>query len=498
MSEPSFPLLSLITYLPLAGVIFIWLLRGPSDAVARNARWVALWTTLVTFLLSLLTLKYYDPSTAGFQLMERHAWISSLNIQYIKGIDGISLWLVLASTLLPPLCVLCSWTAIKERVPSFMIALLLLEVFMVGMFTALDIILIFIFFEAVLLPMYFIIGIWGGQRRIYSAYKLFLYTVSGSLLMLLAMVAVYLNAGTTDLTLLLKHDFPPDFQYWIWGAFFLSFAIKSPLFPVHTWLPDAHTEAPTAGSVLLAGILLKMGGYGILRFNVELLPHASQVFAPIVFLLSVIGVIYTSLIALSQMDMKKMIAYSSVAHMAFVTLGLFSFTQQGIDGAVMQMLSHTVVSAALFLCVGVAYERMHTRDIMAYGGLANIMPHFAVLFMIFLLGSVALPGTSGFVGEFLALNGAFQANPTMAAIAAIGMVLGAAYMLRLYRHVFFGQPATQAVRQLHDLNIREWICLAPLAALVIWIGIYPGFMMEKFQLPVQQILSRYHQTASAK
>ncbi len=492
MSELHFPLLSLITYLPLAGVLFIWLLRGPAEAVARNARWVALWTTLATFLVSLLTLKYYDPSVAGFQLMERVSWIPSLGLEYIKGIDGISLWFVLASTLLPPLCVLISWTAIKERVPSFMIALLVLETFMVGMFSALDIILIFVFFEGVLLPMYFIIGIWGGQRRIYAAFKLFLYTMFGSVLMLLAMVAIYLHAGTTDLTKLLSMDFPENMQYWLWGAFFLSFAIKSPLWPVHTWLPDAHTEAPTAGSVLLAGVLLKMGGYGILRFNVELLPHASEVFAPVVFLLSVVGIIYTSLIALQQMDMKKLIAYSSVAHMAFVTLGLFSFTQQGVDGAVMQMLSHTVVSAALFLCVGVAYERTHTRDLMAYGGLAGITPNFAILFMIFMLGSVALPGTSGFVGEFLALNGAFQTNPTMALLAGVGMVLGAAYMLRLYRHVFFGQPATQSIRALPDLNLREWLCLAPLAVLTIWIGIYPTFMMEKFPLPVQHILSRYH------
>ncbi len=495
MNAAEFPLLSLITFLPLAGVMLIAILRG--DGAFEKARWIALGTSLITFALSLLLLVYFDPANAGFQLVERLDWFAPYNIFYVRGVDGIALWFVAAAALLVPICIVSTWHSITARVPSFMMALLVLETMMIGIFTSLDLILIFVFFEGVLLPMFFIIGIWGGPRRIYASYKFFLYTMFGSMLMLLAMLAIYWQTGTTDFTQILKMPIADSVQHWLWLAFFISFAIKSPMFPVHTWLPDAHVEAPTAGSVILAGILLKMGGYGFIRFCVQMLPDASQYFAPLVITLSAIGIIYTSLIALAQTDMKKLIAYSSVAHMAFVTLGLFSFNQQGIDGAMLQMLSHTFVSAALFLCIGVLYDRLHTREIAAYGGLANNMPNFAIIFMVFMLGSIGLPGTSGFVGEFLSMLGAWQRWPSYTVFAAIGVILGAAYMLRLYRGLFFGAPATQATRQLTDVTAREIVMFAPLLALVFWIGIHPTDFSRMYQANIATITARYAPAANA-
>ena len=491
----NFPILSVLTVLPLLGALFIATLRGDEAVVAKNARWTALWTALVTFALSLTLITNFDAANPGFQFKEVMVWFAPANIYYVRGIDGISVWFVLASSLLTISAILCSWQTITTRVPMYYMALMVLLTMMIGVFSSLDLILLFVFFEGVLLPMFFIIGIWGGARRIYSSYKFFLYTMLGSLFMLLAMLTIYVQVGSTDLTFLLSHPhhLPLTTQVWLFAAFFLSFAIKSPMWPVHTWLPDAHVEAPTAGSVILAGILLKMGGYGFMRFCIQLLPEASHLFAPLVMILAVIAIIYTSLVALAQQDMKKMIAYSSIAHMGFVTLGLFSFTHQGLDGAMMVMLSHTIVSAALFLCIGVMYDRLHTREISAYGGLASIMPHFAVVLMIFTLAAIGLPGTSGFVGEFLSMMGAWQSAPTITFFAAIGVVLGAAYMLRLYRACCFGVPATQEVRRMKDLSTREWLIFAPLLVLVVWLGVYPTSFSHIYQANLTQILNPMHQ-----
>ncbi|HIP80122.1 MAG TPA: NADH-quinone oxidoreductase subunit M, partial [Kiloniellaceae bacterium] len=401
----GWPLLSTITFLPLAGALIILLIGRHEDeaVVAKNARYMALWTSFVTFVVSLFLWTGFDRNSADFQFVERVDWIPAFNISYHMGVDGISMMFVLLSTLLTPLCVLASWNAIQTRVKEYMVAFLVLETLMVGMFCALDLVVFYIFFEGVLIPMFLIIGIWGGGRRVYAAFKFFLYTLLGSVLMLLAILAMYFDAGTTDIPTLLAHGFPASMQAWLWLAFFASFAVKIPMWPVHTWLPDAHVEAPTAGSVILAGVLLKMGGYGFLRFSLPMMPLASDFFAPLVFGLSVVAVIYTSLVALAQEDMKKLIAYSSVAHMGFVTIGIFVANQQGIEGAIFQMLSHGIVSAALFLIVGVVYDRMHTRLIDRYDGLVERMPAYALVFMLFMLASVGLPGTSGFVGEFLVL-----------------------------------------------------------------------------------------------
>ena len=404
----NWPVLSLTTFLPLVGAAFIMMVRGDEVSVARNVRAIALWTSIATFAVSLMIWVGYDLRNAGFQMVEEVHWIPALGINYRVGIDGISIFFVLLSTFLTPLCVLASWEAITKRVREYMIAFLVLETMMVGMFCALDFILFYLFFEGVLIPMFLIIGVWGGPRRVYSAFKFFLYTLTGSVLMLIALLAIYFQAGTTDIPTLLHHAFPVAMQKWLWIALFASFAVKVPMWPFHTWLPDAHVEAPTAGSVILAGVLLKMGGYGFLRFSLPMLPEASHFYAPFVFVLSVIAVIYTSLVALAQEDMKKLIAYSSVAHMGFVTLGIFAFTEQGVQGALFQMLSHGVVSAALFLCVGVVYDRIHSREITRYGGLARRMPAYAAVFMAVMLGSVGLPGTSGFVGGFLVLLGTFR------------------------------------------------------------------------------------------
>mgnify|MGYP003646910912 FL=1 len=475
----DFPILSLVTFLPLVGALAIVIIRGDEAVVARNARATALWTSLITFLLSLLLWSGFDRSSAGFQFVEKSTWIETFGITYHMGVDGISMLFVLLSTLLTPICVLASWDAIKVRVKEYMVAFLVLETLMVGMFCALDFVLFYIFFEGVLIPMFLIIGVWGGARRVYAAFKFFLYTLTGSVLMLLAIIAIYLAAGTTDIPTLLKYALSQSIQYWLFLAFFASFAVKVPMWPVHTWLPDAHVEAPTAGSVILAGVLLKMGAYGFLRFSVPMLPVATDFFTPMVYTLSIIAIIYTSLVALAQLDMKKLIAYSSVAHMGFVTLGIFTVTQQGVEGAIYQMLSHGIVSAALFLCVGVIYDRIHSREIARYGGLVERMPLYALVFMVFMLASVGLPGTSGFVGEFLILVGVFQVSTWVAALAATGLVLGAAYMLWLYRRVIFGKLKKEDLKSILDLNPREIAIFVPLVILTLWMGIYPTPILIK-------------------
>jgi NADH-quinone oxidoreductase subunit M len=493
----SWPILSLVTFLPLAGVAFILFIRGEPDLVARNARYVALWTSLITFVVSLSLWFGFDRGSAAFQFTEYAEWMPGLGIAYSMGVDGISVLFVLLSTLLTPLCVIASWDAIKVRVKEYMIAFLVLETLMVGMFCALDFMVFYVFFEGVLIPMFLIIGIWGGERRVYAAFKFFLYTLTGSVLLLLALLAMYFESGTTDIPTLLVYDFPPAMQTWLWLAFFASFAVKVPMWPVHTWLPDAHVEAPTAGSVILAGVLLKMGGYGFLRFSLPMLPDASVFFTPFVFTLSIIAIVYTSLVALAQEDMKKLIAYSSVAHMGFVTLGTFTVTQQGVEGALFQMLSHGVVSAALFLIVGVVYDRMHTRLISRYGGLVDRMPAYALSFMIFMLASVGLPGTGGFVGEFLVLVGAFQVSTWVALLAASGMVLGAAYMLYLYRRVIFGILSKADLKTILDLNRREAVVFAPLLVLVFWMGIYPMSFIDIFSATVANLIADHEQAMAA-
>ena len=489
-------LVSLVTFLPLVGAAFILLIRGDEETVARNARHTALWTSLFTFALSILLWTGFDTSLAGFQFVEKKEWITGLGIEYHMGVDGISIFFVLLSTFLTPLCVLASWESIQVRVKEYMIAFLVLETLMVGMFCALDFVLFYVFFEGVLLPMFLIIGIWGGERRVYSAFKFFLFTLTGSVLLLIALLTVYLEADTTDIPILMKYVFPPGLQIWLWLGFFASFAVKIPMWPLHTWLPDAHVEAPTAGSVILAGVLLKMGAYGFLRFSLPMLPYASDFFTPMVYSLSIVAIIYTSLVALAQVDMKKLVAYSSVAHMGFVTIGIFTVTMQGVQGALVQMLSHGVLSAALFLCVGVVYDRVHTRDIARYGGLVHRMPVYAFVFMIFMLGTVALPGTSGFVGEFLVLVGAFRVNTWVAVLAATGIILGAAYMLYLYRRLFFGLLEKADLKNIRDLNMREVFVFAPLVIVTLWMGIYPGPFLEVMDASVANLVEQ-HKTAMA-
>ncbi len=493
----SFPLLSILIFLPLVGAAFILIVRGDPEIVARNARFVALWTSLITFVLSLMLWFQFDASDAGFQFEENVVWIETFKIRYHLGIDGISLFFILLSTLLTPICVLASWESITERVKEYMIAFLVMETMMVGMFSALDMVVFYVFFEGVLIPMFLIIGVWGGERRVYAAFKFFLYTLLGSVLMLLALLAMYYDAGTTDIPTLMAHSFPSAMQTWLWLAFFASFAVKVPMWPVHTWLPDAHVEAPTAGSVILAGVLLKFGGYGFLRFSLPMFPEATLFFAPFIFTLSIVAVIYTSLVALAQEDMKKLIAYSSVAHMGFVTAGTFTVTIQGIEGAIFQMLSHGVVSAALFLIVGVVYDRMHSRDIETYGGLVHRMPAYALVFMLFMLASVGLPGTSGFVGEFLVLVGIFQVSTWVAALTATGVVLGAAYMLYLYRRVIFGQLTKESLVRIRDLNPREIAVFAPLVLLVVWMGVYPGSFLEPMHASVEKLIGQVDVARSA-
>ena len=492
------PWLSIVTFTPLVGAILILLLvRGSPEDVARNARWSALWTSGITFFISLFIWVNFDTSTHEFQFVENAPWMPEYRINYHMGVDGISMFFVLLSTLLTPICIGASWTAIQEKVKEYMVAFLVLETMMVGMFCALDFVAFYIFFEAVLIPMFLIIGVWGGPRRVYAAFKFFLYTLFGSVLMLLAILVAYFQAGTTDIPTLMAFDFPLHLQYWMWLAFFASFAVKVPMWPVHTWLPDAHVEAPTAGSVILAGVLLKMGGYGFLRFSLPMLPEASEFFTPLVYGLSIVAVIYTSLVALAQEDMKKLIAYSSVAHMAFVTVGIFAGNEQAVAGSIIQMLSHGIVSAALFLCVGVVYDRIHSREIETYGGLVHRMPFYAFVFLLFTLASVGLPGTSGFVGEILVLVGAIKANTWVAALIAIGMVLGAAYMLYLYRRVIFGELTKEHLMKSTDLNKREILVFAPLVVIVIWMGVYPAPFLEAIDASVANLVQNYQSALAA-
>jgi NADH-quinone oxidoreductase subunit M len=484
----AFPLLSLMTFLPLAGVLCILTLRGSEEAVARNAKYTALYASLLTMAVGISMIIRFNPGTADFQFVEKADWFSSIGISYHMGVDGISVFFVLLSVILTPMCILASWTSIEKRVPEFMISFLVLETFMVGTFCALNTVLFYVFFEGVLIPMFIIIGVWGGKRRVYSAYKFFLYTLLGSVLMLLAILWLAMNVSTEIPTIIDQGQIPVNIQKWLWLAFFASLAVKMPMWPVHTWLPDAHVEAPTAGSVILAGVLLKMGGYGFLRFSLPMFPDASHYFAPLVFGLSIVAIIYTSLVALVQEDMKKLIAYSSVAHMGFVTLGIFTFTVHGINGAMFQMLSHGVISGALFLCVGVVYDRLHTREISRYGGLVNNMPLYATLFMIFMLGSVGLPGTSGFVGEFLVLLGTYQVSTIVATLGATGLVLGAAYMLLLYRRIVFGAQVNADAAAMPDLNIREIVLLLPLAIMVLWLGLLSGSVMNRIAPSVEKLV----------
>jgi NADH-quinone oxidoreductase subunit M len=491
------PLISLVTFLPLLGAAFIIFLRGDEETVARNARWAALWTSLVVFVLSLFLWLGFDSTSADFQFVEQRPWLPQLGLNYHMGVDGISLWFVLLSTVLTPICILASWEAIHVRVREYMVAFLVLETMMVGTFCALDLFLFYIFFEGVLIPMFLIIGVWGGPRRVYSAFKFFLYTLLGSVLMLVALLTMVGEAHTSVIPTLLTHGFPAGMQWWLWLAFFASFAVKVPMWPVHTWLPDAHVEAPTAGSVILAGVLLKMGGYGFLRFSLPMFPIASVEFTPLIYTLSIIAVIYTSLVALAQTDMKKLIAYSSVAHMGFVTIGTFVGNIQGIQGAIFQMLSHGIVSAALFLCVGVVYDRIHSRDIDRYGGLVHRMPAYALVFMVFMLASVGLPGTSGFVGEFLVIVGSFQANTWVAFLAATSVVLGAAYMLYLYRRVIFGVITREDLKDILDLSRREILVFAPLIALVMWMGVYPSTFINPIKPAVERVALRFDEARRA-
>ena len=490
----DWPILSLVTFLPLVGVVFLLLVRGDPDIVARNSRWVALWASVITFAVSLLLWYHFDNSVVGFQYVERHPWMPSFGIDYHMGVDGISVFFVILSTFLTPICVLASWEAIQVRVKEYMISFLLLETLMVGMFCALDFVLFYVFFEGVLIPMFLIIGVWGGGNRVYAAFKFFLYTLTGSVLLLLAILVMYFDAGTTDIPRLMQASFAPELQIWLWLGLFASFAVKVPMWPVHTWLPDAHVEAPTAGSVILAGVLLKMGAYGFLRFSLPMLPYASEFFTPLVYTLSVIAIIYASLVALAQEDMKKLIAYSSVAHMGFVTIGIFTLTMQGLQGALIQMLSHGVISSALFLCVGVVYDRLHSREIAHYGGLVHRMPVYAAVFMVFMLGSVGLPGTSGFVGEFLVLVGVFQVNTWVAAFATTGIILGAAYMLYLYRRVIFGALTKDDLKTMLDLSPREIAVFAPLVVATLWMGIYPMPFLEVMEPAVANLIAE-HKTA---
>ena len=490
------PLLSLTIAMPLFGALIIAWIRDEDEAiVARNARNVALWTSMITFILSLFLWTGFDSSTAEFQFVERRPWIDGYDISYHLGIDGISLLFVLLTTFLTPLCILASWEAIKDRVKEYMIAFLVLETMMVGVFVSLDLVIFYLFFEGTLIPMFLIIGIWGGPGRVYATFKFFLYTLLGSVLFLLAIMAMYQAAGTTSIPSLMAFDFPFETQRWLWLALFASFAVKVPMWPVHTWLPDAHVEAPTAGSMVLAGVLLKFGGYGFLRFSLPMFPEASAYFTPLIFSLSIVAIIYTSLVALAQEDMKKLIAYSSVAHMGFVTIGLFTVNTQGVEGAILVMLSHGFVSAALFLCVGVVYDRMHSRMIKSYGGLVHRMPLYAFVFLLFALASVGLPGTSGFVGEFLTLVGAYRVSTWLALLATVGIILGPAYMLWLYRRVIFGDLTKDELKDILDLNPREIAIFTPMILLVMLLGIYPEPFLDVIRVSVENLIIQAGGTA---
>jgi len=486
----NFPILSSLILLPTIGAIFILFAKSSNDKY-QSSKYVALFISLANFLLSLYLWYIFDNTSVDFQFLENREWLAGF-VNYKVGVDGISILFIILTTFITPICIISVNETIKHKLKEFLIAILIMETFMLGVFCSLDLVVFYLFFEAGLIPMFLIIGIWGGQRRVYSAFKFFLYTLLGSVLMLIAIISIYWIAGTTDVERLFEIGIDAKYQNLLWLAFFSSFAVKTPMWPVHTWLPDAHVEAPTAGSVLLAAILLKMAGYGFIRFSLGLFPIASEYFVPLIYTLSLIAIVYTSLVALMQEDMKKLIAYSSVAHMGFVTLGIFTMTEQGIEGSIFQMISHGLVSAALFLCVGVVYERHHTRLISKYGGLVSIMPRYAIVFMVFTLAAIGLPGTSGFVGEFLVLMGTFKKNFLVATIASLGVILGAAYMLWLYKRIIFGEIVNEDLKSMHDLKRFEILILFSLVIPIIFFGFYPEPLMNSIETSVENVLDMYN------
>jgi len=486
----NFPILSAIIFIPLIGALFILVTKEEQKAVVKNSKYVAIFSSLTNFFLSIFLWYSFDTSTSEFQFVEEKNWMEGF-INFQLGIDGISILFILLTTFIAPICIFSGIHSIKFKIKEFLIAILVMETLMLGVFCSLDLVIFYLFFEGGLIPMFLIIGIWGGPKRVYSAFKFFLFTLLGSVLMLIAIISIYWITGTTDVIKLLDMRIPQEYQYLLWLAFFSSFAVKLPMWPFHTWLPDAHVEAPTAGSVILAAILLKMAGYGFMRFSLGLFPVASDYFTPLIFTLSIIAIIYTSLVALMQDDMKKLIAYSSVAHMGFVTIGIFSLTKQGLEGSIIQMMSHGLISAALFLCVGVVYDRLHSRMISSYGGLVNIMPKYAFVFMIFTLAALGLPGTSGFVGEFLVLVGTFQINIFVAVLASLGVILAAAYMLWLYKRVIFGKMASSEIKEMADLNKTEIYIFASLVFLTLFFGIYPEPLFNTIDISVSNLIDNY-------
>ena len=486
----NFPILSAIIFIPLIGALFILVTKEEQKAVVKNSKYVAIFSSLTNFFLSIFLWYSFDTSTSEFQFVEEKNWMEGF-INFQLGIDGISILFILLTTFIAPICIFSGINSIRFKLKEFLIAILVMETFMLGVFCSLDLVIFYLFFEGGLIPMFLIIGIWGGPKRVYSAFKFFLFTLLGSVLMLIAIISIYWITGTTDVIKLLDIRIPQEYQYLLWLAFFSSFAVKLPMWPFHTWLPDAHVEAPTAGSVILAAILLKMAGYGFMRFSLGLFPVASDYFTPLIFTLSIIAIIYTSLVALMQDDMKKLIAYSSVAHMGFVTIGIFSLTKQGLEGSIIQMMSHGLISAALFLCVGVVYDRLHSRMISSYGGLVNIMPKYAFVFMIFVLAALGLPGTSGFVGEFLILVGTFQINIFVAVLASLGVILAAAYMLWLYKRVIFGKMASSEIKEMADLNKTEIYIFASLVFLTLFFGIYPEPLFNTIDISVSNLIDNY-------